>query len=61
MIDKILIEQKNNVKKIACLNNGNLVEFFVRCTAKSRIFTNFVQKNPFFPLKEWFFCTFVYE
>ena len=29
MIDKILVEQKNNVKKIACLDNGDLVEFFV--------------------------------
>lgn len=29
MIDKILVEQKNNVKKIACLDNEELVEFFV--------------------------------
>ena len=29
MIDKILVEQKNNVKKIACMDNGSLVEFFV--------------------------------
>ena len=29
MIDKILVEQKNNIKKIACLNNNDLVEFFV--------------------------------
>ena len=29
MTDKILVEQKNNVKKIACLDNGDLVEFFV--------------------------------
>ena len=29
MIDKILVEQKNNVKKIACMDGGDLVEFFV--------------------------------
>lgn len=29
MIDKILVEQKNNIKKIACLDDGNLAEFFV--------------------------------
>ena len=29
MIDKILVEQKNNVKKVACLDSENLVEFFV--------------------------------
>ena len=29
MIDKILVEQKNNVKKIACLDNGSMVELFV--------------------------------
>lgn len=29
MIDKILVEDKKGIKKVACLNNGDLVEFFV--------------------------------
>ncbi len=29
MIDKILVEDKKGIKKVACLNDGDLVEFFV--------------------------------
>lgn len=29
MIDKILVEDKKGIKKIVCLNDGDLVEFFV--------------------------------
>ena len=35
MIDKILVEQKNNVKNIACMCDGNLAEFYVVDTNKA--------------------------